>query len=150
MSYLGSSIRSVPLGRSGDLREVGLAAGLPDSIPATTVTMACISSNVAATSAMNAIETGHLNAAVVGGVEVMSDIPIRFRKKFRQKLLETQKYRKITDWFKFFKGLRPSDLLPEIPSISEFSTGETMGESCDKMAANALERREVISDQIEW
>jgi acetyl-CoA acyltransferase len=65
----------------------------------------------------------------------MSDIPIRFRKKFRQKLLETQKYRKPTDWFKFFKGLRPSDLLPEIPSISEFSTGETMGESCDKMAA---------------
>ena len=65
----------------------------------------------------------------------MSDIPIRFRKRFRQKLLETQKYRNITDWFGFFKGLKPSDLLPEIPSISEFSTGETMGKSCDKMAA---------------
>jgi len=65
----------------------------------------------------------------------MSDIPIRFRKPFRQKLLETQRYKKPTDWLKFFKGLRPSDLLPEIPSISEFSTGDTMGKSCDKMVA---------------
>ena len=116
-------------------REASLAAGLPDNIPATTVSMACISSNVALTSAMNAIASGQMNSAIVGGVEVMSDIPIRFRKKFRQKLLETQKYRGPGDWLGFLKGLRPSDLLPEIPSISEFSTGETMGQSCDKMCA---------------
>jgi len=112
-----------------------MAAGLPDNIPATTLSMACISSNVALTTAFDSITTGQINSAIVGGVEVMSDIPIRFRKKFRQKLLETQKYRKPTDWLKFLKGLKPSDLLPEIPSISEYSTGETMGESCDKMAA---------------
>jgi len=116
-------------------REASLAAGLPDNIPATTVSMACISSNVALTSAVNAIASGQINCAIVGGVEVMSDIPIRFRKKFRQKLLETQKYRGPGDWLGFLKGLRPSDLLPEIPSISEFSTGETMGQSCDKMCA---------------
>lgn len=116
-------------------REASMAAGLPDNIPATTVSMACISSNVALTAAYDSIASGQINSAIVGGVEVMSDIPIRFRKKFRQKLLETQKYRKPTDWLGFFKGLRPSDLLPEIPSISEYSTGETMGESCDKMAA---------------
>lgn len=85
---------------------------------------------------------GQLSVSVVGGVEVMSDIPIRFRKKFRQKLLETQKYKKPTDWLRFFNGLRPSDLLPEIPSISEYSTGETMGESCDKMAAKYGATRE--------
>lgn len=116
-------------------RESALAAGLPDTIPATTVSMACISSNMAATSACNAIASRQIHAAIVGGTEVMSDIPIRFRKRFRQKLLETQKYRKPTDWLAFFSGLKPSDILPEIPSISEFSTGETMGESCDKMAA---------------
>lgn len=116
-------------------REITLAAGLPDSIPATTLSMACISSNMALTTAMNSIAQSQINGAIVGGVEVMSDIPIRFRKRFRQKLLETQKYRKPTDWLKFFKGLRPSDFLPEIPSISEFSTGETMGQSSDKMAA---------------
>lgn len=116
-------------------REVSMAAGLPDTIPAYTLSMACISSNAALTSAMNEILSGQIKSAVVGGTEVMSDIPIRFRKKFRQRLLETQKYRSFTDYLKFFKGLRPSDFLPEIPSIAEFSTGETMGESCDKMAA---------------
>ena len=130
--YYGNVIQDI--NTSNIAREASLAAGLPDNIPATTLSMACISSNVAATTAQSSIQSGQINSAIVGGVEVMSDIPIRFRKKFRQKLLETQKYKGPADWLKFFKGLRPSDLLPEIPSISEFSTGETMGQSCDKMA----------------
>lgn len=138
--YYGNVIQDI--NTSNIAREISIAAGLPDKIPATTLSMACISSNVAITTAMDSIATGQINSAIVGGVEVMSDIPIRFRKKFRQKLLETQKYRKPTDWLKFFKGLRPSDLLPEIPSISEFSTGETMGQSCDKMCAKYSVSRE--------
>jgi len=129
--YFGNVIQDI--NTSNIAREIGLAAGLPDTVPATTLSMACISSNIAVTAAMDSIQSGHKNSAIVGGVEVMSDIPIRFRKKFRQKLLETQKYRKTSDWLRFFKGIHPSDLLPEIPSISEFSTGETMGQSCDKM-----------------
>lgn len=138
--YFGNVIQDI--NTSNIAREVSLAAGLPAHIPATTTSMACISSNVALSTAVNAISMGQMSVAVVGGVEVMSDIPIRFRKKFRQKLLETQKYRKPTDWLGFFKGLRLSDLLPEIPSISEYSTGETMGESCDKMAAKYGATRE--------
>lgn len=116
-------------------REVALAGGLSPGTPSVTLSMACISSNAALTQAVNAINLGQIGGAVVGGVEVMSDIPIRFRKEFRQKLLETRRYRKASDWIGFLKGIRPSSLLPEIPSISEFSTGESMGESCDKMAA---------------
>tara|TARA_R100001143_G_C3361215_1_gene136176 strand:+ start:26790 stop:28091 length:1302 start_codon:yes stop_codon:yes gene_type:complete len=138
--YFGNVIQDI--NTSNIAREISLAAGLPGHIPATTTSMACISSNIAISTAVNAISMGQINVSAVGGVEVMSDIPIRFRKKFRQKLLETQKYKKPTDWLKFFKGLRPSDLLPEIPSISEFSTGETMGESCDKMAAKYGATRE--------
>lgn len=131
--WFGNVIQDI--NTSNVAREISLAAGLPDTIPATTVSMACISSNVALTSAMNAIVTGQIQCSIVGGVEIMSDIPIRFRKRFRQKLLESQKYKKPADWLQFLKGLKPSDLLPEVPSISEFSTGETMGKSCDKMAA---------------
>ncbi len=131
--YFGNVIQDI--NTSNIAREIGLAAGLPGTVPATTLSMACISSNITVTAAMESILAGHKNCAVVGGAEVMSDIPIRFRKKFRQKLLETQKYRKTSDWLRFLKGVRPSDLLPEIPSISEFSTGETMGQSCDKMCA---------------
>lgn len=138
--YFGNVIQDI--NTSNIAREVSLAAGLPGHIPATTTSMACISSNVALSTAANAISMGQISVSVVGGVEVMSDIPIRFRKKFRQKLLETQKYKNPTDWLGFFKGLRPSDLLPEIPSISEYSTGETMGESCDKMAAKYGATRE--------
>ena len=138
--YYGNVIQDI--NTSNIAREITLAAGLPDSVPATTLSMACISSNIAATSAINAIQTGRIRAAIVGGTEVMSDIPIRFRKRFRQKLLETQKYRSASDWLSFVKGLKPSDILPEIPSISEFSTGETMGESCDKMAAKYSISRE--------
>lgn len=131
--YFGNVIQDI--NTSNIAREITLATGLPGTLPSTTLSMACISSNVAFTSAVNAMVAGEIDAAIAGGVEVMSDIPIRFRKAFRQKLLETQKYRKPTDWLQFFKGLKPTDLLPEIPSISEFSTGETMGKSSDKMSA---------------
>lgn len=131
--FFGNVVQDI--NTSNVAREASLAAGLPDDIPAATVSMACISSNMALTMAKDAIEGGNANAAVVGGVEVLSDIPIRFRKKFRKKLLETQKYKSPADYLKFLKGLSPSDLLPEIPSISEYSTGETMGQSSDKMAA---------------
>ncbi|MGF1670902.1 MAG: beta-ketoacyl synthase N-terminal-like domain-containing protein, partial [Balneolaceae bacterium] len=116
-------------------RECTLGAGLPDHIPAHTISLACISSNRAVTDAVNAISSGKSKVVIAGGTEIMSDIPIRFRKKFRQKLLETQKYKSPLDYLKFFKGLKLSDFLPEIPSIAEYSTGETMGESCDKMSA---------------
>ena len=116
-------------------REAALGAGIPNSVPAYTVTMACISSNQSITSAVDLIRTDQAEIVLAGGTELMSDIPIRFRKKFRLKLMDARKYKSLSDYLKFFKGLRPSDLLPEIPSISEFSTGETMGESCDRMAA---------------
>lgn len=117
-------------------RESALGAGIPNSVPAHTVTMACISSNQAITSAVEMIKSGQANIILAGGTETMSDIPIRLKKDMRQKLLEARKYKSPADWLKFFKGLSPSDFLPEIPSISEFSTGETMGESCDRMAAH--------------
>ncbi len=116
-------------------REAALAIGLPHNIPAFTVTLACISSNQAITSGVDLIQTYQADVVIAGGTECMSDIPIRFRKKFRKKLIETQKYKKTTDYLKFIKGLGFSDLLPEIPSISEYSTGRTMGMDCDRLAA---------------
>ena len=123
-------------------REALLGSGLSHSIPAFTVTQACISANVAISTGVDLIAAGQARAVIAGGAESMSDIPIRYRKRFRQKLVESQKYRKPTDWLKFIKGLRFSDFLPEIPSISEFSTGRTMGQDCDRMAARIGVSRE--------
>ncbi len=116
-------------------REALLGSGLSLKTPAFTVTQACISANAAITCGVELIQSGQARAVIAGGTESMSDIPIRYRKKFRLKLIESQKYRRFTDWFKFFRGLRFSDVLPEIPSITEFSTGRTMGQDCDRLAA---------------
>ncbi|GAA5522408.1 acetyl-CoA C-acyltransferase [Aliifodinibius salicampi] len=131
---MGTVIQDV--NTSNVARESALGAGLPNRIPAHTVTQACISSNQATSSAVDLVRSGQAKVVLAGGTETMSDIPIRFRRKFRQKLLDARKYKSLSDWLSFFKGLRPSHLLPEIPEIAEFSTGETMGESCDRMAAH--------------
>lgn len=116
-------------------RESALGAGIPKTVPAFTTTMACISSNQAIASGVDLIRSGQAKIILAGGVETMSDIPVRFKKKFRQKVLEARKYRSPLDFLKFFKGLGVKDYLPELPAVAEFTTGEVMGESADRMAA---------------
>ncbi len=116
-------------------RESALGAGIPNSVPAFTTSMACISSNQAVTSGMDLIRSGQAKIVLAGGTETMSDIPVRFKKKFRQKVLDARKYKSPVQFLGFFKGLGFKDFLPELPAIAEFSTGETMGQSADRMAA---------------
>jgi acetyl-CoA acyltransferase len=97
--------------------------------------MACISSNQAITSGIDLIRSGQAKIILAAGTETMSDIPVRFKKKFRQNVLAARKYKSPLEFLKFFKGLGFSDFLPELPAIAEFSTGETMGNSADRMAA---------------
>lgn len=130
---MGTVIQEVKT--SNVARESALGAGIPDTVPAFTTTMACISSNQAVTSGVDLIRSGQAKIILAAGTETMSDIPVRFKKKFRQKVLEARKYKSPLDFLKFFKGLGFKDLLPELPAIAEFSTGEVMGESADRMAA---------------
>lgn len=130
---MGTVIQEVKT--SNVARESALGAGIPNSVPAFTTTMACISSNQAITSGVDLIRSGQAKIILAGGTETMSDIPVRFRKKFRQKVLEARKYKSPLDFLKFFKGLGIKDFLPELPAIAEFSTGEVMGESADRMSA---------------
>ncbi|HVO65360.1 MAG TPA: acetyl-CoA C-acyltransferase [Syntrophales bacterium] len=123
-------------------REAALGAGLPVGIPAFTVTLACVSSNVAITTGADLIRTNQADVVIAGGTESMSDIPICYRKPFRQKLMEAQKYKGIKDYLEFPRGLGLKDLLPETPAIAEFSTGRSMGEDCDRLAARLQVSRE--------
>jgi len=116
-------------------RESALGAGIPPTVPASTVTLACISANLAMTNAVNLIRTRQADVIVAGGTESLSDVPIQYRKQFRKKLMEAQKYKTFLDYRKFLKGLSLADFLPEIPSVSEFSTGRTMGQDCDRLVA---------------
>lgn len=116
-------------------RESALGAGIPKSVPAHTVTMACISSNQAVSTGVDLIRTGQADIIVAGGTETMSDVPIRFQRVMRKKLMEATKYKSPLDYFKLLKGFKFSHLAPEAPSITEFSTNESMGQSADKLAA---------------
>uniref|UniRef100_A0A7N8WKK7 Trifunctional enzyme subunit beta, mitochondrial n=1 Tax=Mastacembelus armatus TaxID=205130 RepID=A0A7N8WKK7_9TELE len=72
-------------------REAALGAGFSDKVPAHTVTMACISSNQAMTTAVGLIAAGQCDTVVAGGVEFMSDVPIRHSRKMRKTMLSLNK-----------------------------------------------------------
>lgn len=116
-------------------REAALAAGIPNHVPAFTVTMACISSNQAVTSGVDLIRGGSADVVIAGGTETLSDPPVRVKRSVRKRLFKAQKAKSPADYLNLLRGLSPSDVLPEAPSIAEFSTGEVMGESADKLAA---------------
>jgi acetyl-CoA acetyltransferase family protein len=115
-------------------REIALGAALPQNVTAYTTTLACVSANVAATTVADQIRLGLCDVAIVGGTESFSDPPIRLSKDLRQALFEMNSAKKPADYLNIAKRLRPDDLIPDIPSASEFSTNQTMGAACERMA----------------
>lgn len=141
---MGTVIQEV---RTSNLaRECGLGANFPEHVPAHTVTMACISSNQATATAASMINSGQIECAVVGGAETMSDVPIRFHREMRKRLIKLSKYKGPQDILKFLAGFKLGYLAPEAPAIAEFSTGEVMGSSSDRLAARWGVSREEQDD----
>eukprot|EP00037_Helgoeca_nana_P032138 m.412413 g.412413 ORF g.412413 m.412413 type:complete len:471 (-) comp28844_c0_seq1:181-1593(-) len=130
---MGTVIQEVKT--SNVAREAMLGAGMSDKTPAHTVTLACISSNVAITSAMGMIATGQADVCIAGGVETMSDVPIRFSQNVRKAMLKSTKIKSPGGYLGLLKGLGLKDLAPELPGVTEFSTNETMGHSADRLAS---------------
>jgi len=117
-------------------REAMLSAGFSDRTPAHTVTQACISSNQAMTSAVGMIAAGQCEAVIAGGVEFMSDVPIRHSRKMRKIMLDFNKAKTPQKKFNLVKQLfNPAVWNPELPAVAEFSTGETMGHSADRLCS---------------
>ena len=115
-------------------RESALAAGVPAATPAFTVTAACISANIAFKNAAHAIGAGDVDLAIAGGTETLSDVPIRFSRPIRERLIAGQKARGAAGYLKLLRGLRPRDLAPVVPAIADFSTGLTMGQNAERLA----------------
>jgi acetyl-CoA acyltransferase len=115
-------------------REVTLAAGLPPSVPAFTVGRACASANQAITSGAEAIARGYADVIVAGGVEVLSDVPMLLSRRMRDALVNASRAKGMTAKVSALAAIRPRDLAPIAPAIAEPSTGETMGQSAERMA----------------
>lgn len=123
-------------------RESALTGGIPFTTPAHTVSQACISANAAISNGVDLIRTGQADVIVAGGTDSVSDIPIAFRKAMRKKLFAARSIKTFGQTLKFLLSLRPADFKPEVPAITEFTTGRTMGLDCDLMAARYDIKRE--------
>jgi acetyl-CoA acyltransferase len=124
-------------------REVSLLPQLPPGVPAYTLNRACASAAQAITNAADQIALGHADTILAGGVESLSDIPILHSRRFSRILVEAGKARTIGARLAAFGRVRPRDLVPVSPAIAEPSTGESMGQSAEKMAKeNGIPRAE--------
>lgn len=124
-------------------REVSLLPQLPKGVQAYSVSRACASANQAITDAADQIALGHLDVAIAGGSESLSNIPILHAQGFAEALVLASKARSLPARLKALARIRPKDLVPVTPAIAEPSTGETMGQSAEKMAKlNSIAREE--------
>ena len=139
-------------------REAAMHAGLPHDIPAHTVSLACVSANAAICQGAEKIlagassassrrrrdscpshdddHAGQADVVIAGGCETFSDVPIRYSRPIRKRLLGAAKAMKKGPMgaLSLLKGLKLKDLAPEAPSIKNFTTDEVMGHSSDRLA----------------
>ncbi|HEX9895095.1 MAG TPA: acetyl-CoA C-acyltransferase, partial [Gemmatimonadales bacterium] len=124
-------------------REVSLLPQFPRTIPAYSLNRACSSGAQAVTNAADQIGFGHADVVLAGGVENLSDIPILHSRRFSQVLVAASKAKSVGDRLRLFASVRPRDLVPVSPAIAEPSTGESMGQSAERMAKeNGISREE--------
>jgi acetyl-CoA acyltransferase len=115
-------------------REVSLLPQFPASIPAASVNRACASANTAIALGADQIQQGYANVVIAGGAESLSNVPILHSRRFSETLVGLSKAKSLAQRLKLIGGIRPRDLIPVAPAIAEPSTGETMGQSAEKMA----------------
>ncbi len=115
-------------------REIVLQSDLPNTIPAHTVSNNCITGIQSITDIYRSIVTGCAEVGLAGGTESLSNIPILFNKDLARTFVEINSAKTLMDKAKWLGKIRLSQLKPETPSISEPSTGLTMGEHCEIMA----------------
>jgi acetyl-CoA acyltransferase len=115
-------------------REVSLLPVLPKGCEAYTVSRACASANQAITDAADQILLGHHDVVIAGGAESLSNVPILHSRGMSDKLIALSRAKGPAQQLRILGSIRPKDLVPITPAIAEPSTGETMGQSAEKMA----------------
>ena len=124
-------------------REVSLMPMLPKSCDAYSVSRACASANQAITNAVDQIVLGHHDVVIAGGAESLSNVPVLHSRAMASKLVAMSRAKSAMAKARIAGSIRPSDLIPITPAIAEPSTGETMGQSAEKMAKiNHIPREE--------
>jgi acetyl-CoA C-acetyltransferase len=115
-------------------REVAMSCGLAYETPAFGLQRACGTSLEACILMANKIALGQIDAAIAGGFDSMSDVPIAFSARFSKFLVALSRAKTFGDRLKVLASFRFRFLKPKFPAVVEPRTGLSMGEHCELMA----------------
>lgn len=115
-------------------REIVLTTPLSLHTEAYSVTRACTTSFQSVANIAQNIALGAIDIGIAGGADSASVLPIGVSRRFAGVLLALSKAKKLSQKIKLIKELSLKDLLPVPPSITEYSTGLSMGQSAEQMA----------------
>jgi len=115
-------------------REIVLAGPFPEQVDAYSVTRACATSTQTVVNGAQAIMLGEADVVIAGGADSLSKPPITYSDTFVDALMRSNAAKDLPSKARAFSRVRPRDLAPVPPAIAERSTGETMGDSAEKMA----------------
>lgn len=113
-------------------REIALQLGL-DRLDAYSITRACATSFQTAASLADNIVAGYTDIGIAGGTDSTSSTRIPLSPELSATLRDVNFAKSMTERIKILSRLKAKDLIPSAPSITEYSVGETMGESTEKM-----------------
>ncbi|WP_336778076.1 acetyl-CoA C-acyltransferase FadI [Pantoea sp. USHLN256] len=115
-------------------REIVLSSGLSAHTDAYSVSRACATSFQAVANVAESLMAGTIDAAIAGGADSSSVLPIGVSKTLARALVDLNKARSFSQKLSILRRLRPRDLLPVPPAVAEYSTGLRMGDTAEQMA----------------
>lgn len=115
-------------------REVMLDAKVGPHIPAFTTVMACATSMVGVFAAADRVRSGPSSLVLVGGSESMSGVQIGLNQGFSVWLRRFFQARSVGRRAEMLGALPLKDVRLHIPSITNRTTGLSMGDGCELMA----------------
>jgi len=115
-------------------REIILGNGMNVNTDAFSVSKACATGYQTTACVADSIRLGRISIGISGGADSSSVVPIQVSKRLSAILVALGKARSMSEKLKLLSQLRPGDLIPVPPSVTEYSTGLTMGQNAEQMA----------------
>jgi acetyl-CoA C-acetyltransferase/acetyl-CoA acyltransferase len=126
-----------PMDAANVARVIALRAGIPESVPASTVQRNCASGCEAVTLAQEKMSAGRGSIFIVGGAESMSNIPLLFKQSTAAKFGRLSRAKDFGQRLQLLASFRPSDFQPRIGlllGLSDPVCGLNMGETAEVLA----------------
>jgi len=129
---------SSPVDAANIARVIAFGAGVPERVPAHTVSRNCASGMEAVAQAASLVASGRARVAVAGGAESMSNIPILFPEEFKDILFAAARAKSMGAKLAAWARLRPRHFRPIIGierGLTDPLSGLNMGQTAEVLAA---------------